>query len=275
MPPPPGRRHRRHGTGRQHRHNNHAGIRRVGGIHLTGATQVSGTPESAGHTGSLAPRPARTSAAGVGALRLNGEPEDALCGRPHNASIVITAPARSANAFSRSRTAGISFDLTSTATWPRTAPMPCASAATRCGAFPVSSFAPRTVLPSMAITSRPLTRGPGVQPGSKDLIEHVGADQGESAPERGLRRRAAGRAQPCQHVRPGIGGPLPDRGERPRPRDHRRDPDREQAGQWMPPPASLPRVRDLGKEFEKVLAAGSRNGRRCHRRAGVPRGRRR
>ena len=36
--------------------------------------------------------------------------------------------------------------------------MPCASAATRCGAFPFLSLAPRTVLPSMAITSRPLTR---------------------------------------------------------------------------------------------------------------------
>ena len=33
--------------------------------------------------------------------------------------------------------------------------MPCASAATRCGAFPVLSFAPRTVLPSIAITSLP------------------------------------------------------------------------------------------------------------------------
>ena len=71
------------------------------------------------------------------------------------ASIVMTAPARLANAFSRSRTAGISFDFSSTATWPRTAPMPCASAATRCGAFPSLFFAPRTVLPSMAITSRP------------------------------------------------------------------------------------------------------------------------
>jgi hypothetical protein len=33
--------------------------------------------------------------------------------------------------------------------------MPCARAATRCGAFPALFFAPRTVLPSMAITSRP------------------------------------------------------------------------------------------------------------------------
>jgi len=116
--------------------------------------------------------------------------------------------------------------------------------------------------------------GPGPQPGAEDLVEHVRADQGERAPERGLLRRAAGCAQPGQHVRPGIGGPLPDRGERPRPRDYRRDPDGEQPGQRMPPPALLPRVRDLAEEIEKVLAAGSRNGRRCHRRAGVPRGRR-
>jgi hypothetical protein len=34
-------------------------------------------------------------------------------------------------------------------------------------------------------------------------------------------------------------------------------------------------ISDLGKEIKKVLAAGSRNGRRCHRRADVPRGRRR
>ncbi len=71
------------------------------------------------------------------------------------ASIVMTAPARLANAFSSSRTAGISSGFASTAAWPRTAPMPCASAATRCGAFPVLSFAPRTALPSIAITSRP------------------------------------------------------------------------------------------------------------------------
>jgi hypothetical protein len=39
------------------------------------------------------------------------------------------------------------LDFSSTATWPRTAPIPCARAATRCGAFP-----------SMAITSRPPVR---------------------------------------------------------------------------------------------------------------------
>jgi len=114
--------------------------------------------------------------------------------------------------------------------------------------------------------------GPGMQPGAEDLVQHVRADQGERAPERGLLRRAASRAQAGQHVRPGVGGPLPDRGERPRPGDHRRDPDGKQPGQRMPPPALLPRVRDLGQEIEQVLAARSRNGRRCHRRAGVPRG---
>ena len=55
----------------------------------------------------------------------------------------------------------------------------------------------------------------------------------------------------------GVGGPLPDRGERPRPRDHRRDPDGEQPGQRMPAAAPLARVRDLGEEIEQVLAAGS------------------
>jgi hypothetical protein len=116
--------------------------------------------------------------------------------------------------------------------------------------------------------------GPRPQPGAENPVQHVHADQGERAPERGLLRRAADRAQPGQHVRPGVGSPLPDSGERPRPRDHRRDTDGEQPGQRVPPPAPLARVRDLGKEIEKVLAAGSRNGRRCHRRAGVPRGRR-
>ena len=71
--------------------------------------------------------------------------------------VVITAPARLAKAFSRSRTAGISFDFASTAACPRTAPMPCARAATRCGTFPSLFFAPRTALPSTAITRRPPT----------------------------------------------------------------------------------------------------------------------
>jgi Homeodomain-like domain-containing protein len=38
-------------------------------------------------------------------------------------------------------------------------------------------------------------------------------------------------------------------------------------GREAPAAALLPRVRDLGKESEKMLAAGSRHGRRCHRRA--------
>jgi len=82
--------------------------------------------------------------------------------------------------------------------------------------------------------------GPDVQPGAENPVEHVRTDQGERPPERGLLRRAAIRAQPGQHRRAGIGGPLPDRGERPGSRDHRRDPDGEQPGQCMPTAAPLP-----------------------------------
>ena len=153
--------------------------------------------------------------------------------------------------------------------------MPCASAATRCGAFPVLVLRAADRL-AVDRDHQPAAglHGPGVQPGTEDPVEHIGADQGEGTPEGGLLRRAAGRAQPGQHLRARVGGPLPDRGERPRPRDHRRDPHGQQPRQRMPAPAPLPRVRDLGKEIEQVLAAGSRDRRRCHRRAGVPRGRR-
>jgi len=58
-------------------------------------------------------------------------------------------------------------------------------------------------------------RRPGVKPGANDLAGHARADQGERAPERGLLRRPADRSEPGQHVGPGIGGPLADRGERP------------------------------------------------------------
>ena len=115
---------------------------------------------------------------------------------------------------------------------------------------------------------------PRPQPGAENPVQHIGADQRERPPEGGLLGCAADRAQRGQGLRAGIGGPLPDRGERPRPRDHRRDPDGQQRGQRMPAAAPLPRVRDLGKKIEQVLAAGSRDRRRCHRRAGIPRGRR-
>jgi hypothetical protein len=115
---------------------------------------------------------------------------------------------------------------------------------------------------------------PRPQPGAQDPVESIGAGQGEGPPERRFIRRAADSAQHGEHLRAGVSGPLPDRGERPRARDHCLDPDGEQARQRMPATAPLPRVRDLGKEIEQILAAGSRHRRRCHRRAGVPRGRR-
>ena len=136
--------------------------------------------------------------------------------------------------------------------------------------LPFLSWAPRTVLPSMAITSRPPARAAPVCSQAPGPVEHVGADQVERAAEGGLLRRAPGRAQHGQRLRAGIGGALPDRGERPRPRDHRRDPHGQQPRQRMTAAAPLPRVRDLGQEIEQVLAAGSRHRRRCHRRAGVP-----
>ena len=57
------------------------------------------------------------------------------------------------------------------------------------------------------------SHGPGVQPGTKNLVEQVSSYQGERAPVRGLLRRAAVCAQPGQHLRARVGRPLPDRGE--------------------------------------------------------------
>jgi len=113
--------------------------------------------------------------------------------------------------------------------------------------------------------------GSGPEPGAEDPVEYISADQGEYAPEGRFIRRAAGRAQHRQYLRAGVSGPLPDRGERLRAGN---DPHGQQPSQPMPAAALLPGVRDLGKEIEEVLAPGSRNGQRCHRRAGVPRGRR-
>ena len=57
----------------------------------------------------------------------------------------------------RTRAAGISLLFSPTATWPSTAPEPWARAATRCGAEVPPPRAPRSVLPSIAITLRPAT----------------------------------------------------------------------------------------------------------------------
>ena len=169
----------------------------------------------------------------------------------------MTVPARSANAVSRSRTAGISFDFASTAACPRTGPMPCASAATKWGVFRAASLAPRGLAVDRDHQPAADLHGPGPQPGTEGLVESAGVEQGEGPAERGLLRCPARRAQAGQHVRAGVGGPPPDRGERPRSCDHRRDPDGEQPGQRVPASASPARVRDLGKEIEQVLAPGS------------------
>jgi hypothetical protein len=154
--------------------------------------------------------------------------------------------------------------------------MPCARAATRGGAFPFLLLCAADGL-SVDGDHQPAAclHGPRPQPRTEDPGEHIRADHGATG-----RRKvdsSAGprtRAECGQGLRAGVGGPPPDRGERPRTPDHRRDPDGQQPSQRMPAAALLPGVRDLGKETEEVLAPGSRNKQRCHRRADLPRGRR-
>ena len=154
--------------------------------------------------------------------------------------------------------------------------MPCARAATRCGAFPALFFAPRTALPSTA----------DHQPAAgRTALVHSQAPRPWSSPSaltrakarRNVDSSAGPRAapSPASTSGPASAAHCPIAANDLDPGDHRRDPDGEQPGQRVPAAAPLARVRDLGKEIEKVLAAGSRHGRRCHRRAGVPRGRRR
>ena len=50
---------------------------------------------------------------------------------------------------------------------------------------------------------------PGVQPGAEDPVEHIGADQGEGTPERGLLRRAADRASPASTSGPASAAHCP------------------------------------------------------------------
>ena len=134
--------------------------------------------------------------------------------------------------------------------------MPWARAAARCGGLPG---------PAIDRDDQPAAGpcGPAPQPGTGDQVEEIAADQGERAPVRGLLRRAPVRVERGQHVRAGIGGPLPDRAERPSPRDHRRDPDGQHPGQRMPTASAFARVRDpgqeieSGQEIEKVPDAGS------------------
>ena len=191
------------------------------------------------------------------------------------ASIVKTAPARSANAFSSSRTAGISLRFLVHGDLPEDR-----ADAVRQGRDQVRG------LPGLALRAADgLAVDGDDQPApARTALVHSQAPRTRSRTSgltRAKARRnvdssagAADRAQHREHLRAGIGGPLPDRGERLRAGDDRRDPDGEQPGQRVPAAALLPRVRDLGKEIEQVLAAGSRDRRRWHRRAGVPRGRR-
>lgn len=138
-----------------------------------------------------------------------------------------------------------------------------------------SLFAPRTVLPSIAITNRPLTCIDRVHSHAPRIWSSVSGASAANA-RRNVDSSAgpACRAQTRKHVAARISGPLADRGERSRARDHRGDPDREQPGQRMTTTALVAWVGDLGEQIEQVLALrlarASRHRRRWRRRVGVP-----
>jgi hypothetical protein len=115
-------------------------------------------------------------------------------------------------------------------------------------------------LPSIAITIRFMTWADLVHNQAPSAtVEFVRIDRGERSPERGLLRRAPRRPQSDQHTSTRVTGPLPDRSERTRTRNHRSDPDREQPRQRMPATAFLPRIRDLGQQIKQILATGNRH----------------
>jgi len=137
-------------------------------------------------------------------------------------------------------------------------------------------FAPRTVLPSTRDhQSAAGVHGPGQQPGAENPVQRIGADQRERPAERGLLRWASRRAQHGQDLRAGIGAHCPIAANDLDPAITAAIPTASSPASGCRRPRLFRRVRDLGKEIEKVLAAGSRNRRRCHRRAGVSRGKRR
>jgi len=90
------------------------------------------------------------------------------------ASTVTTTSCRS-NSPRRSRAAGISLLLAAVATWPSTVPAVWSNAATRCGAAVVGVRAPRTVLPSRAMTRRPPTTWVRVQQNAPMTVSRMSA----------------------------------------------------------------------------------------------------
>ena len=197
--------------------------------------------------------------------------------------MVTTVSSRSKHA-SSVRTQGISLLFWVTASCPRTAPAAWSRAATRCGAARSASVpprrrwrprgrAPRTVLPSIAITLRPPTSRVRVHRNAPQRpVQSVRVEPREQpADGRLLRSRGPGHAQLGQGLGAHVRDPLPDRGERPRTRDHRRQPHREQRGHRVAHPARVARIGHPGEHPEQVLVAGrpDGNGRRargCHRR---------
>src|SRR5512144_2491087 len=125
------------------------------------------------------------------------------------ASIVASAPARSSNSSSRGM-AVISFDLSSTATWPRVTWLAPAQALTRCSGASPRPRRPRrrAFLPSIGTRRR--------DPGGEAALERLGVQQAEDAAEGVMRGDAVGQAEVLGepvvlgpavrlHRRPGLG----------------------------------------------------------------------
>jgi hypothetical protein len=119
------------------------------------------------------------------------------------------------------------------------------------------------VLPSTAITNRPKTCVDRVHNQAPRTLSSVSAltlaNARRNVDSSAAPRRAPPRTQRAQHIGTGLSGPLTDRGERTRTRDHRGDPDREQPGQRMPPTPFLTGIRNLGQQIKQVQTTRGRH----------------
>jgi hypothetical protein len=150
-----------------------------------------------------------------------------------------------------------------------------AGSACRCGAFPSVVLAPRTVLPSSAITSVPASATPAMTcafsqvpnaaasawPSScRRSRRNVDSDGGTSLPRR------SGRAQRRKHLRRDIGRPLGNGGHRVRPGHHRRH--RERQHHCRPVPHPGPCTAGRAGSPASPASSGNRAGQRDHHKPG-------
>lgn len=92
----------------------------------------------------------------------------------------------------------------------------------------------------------------GLGPPAEQVVQGVGVHALQGPAERGLARDRIADTQLSQGRRVGVGGPLGDRGERPRPSQDRAHRHREYHRQTMTDSPSLARVGDLRKHREQA-----------------------